>query len=264
MQQAKLSNKSSRVILLGTPDTRSMCHGSIEHFLISDHFSSAQQFKPIYQHRSTNQYAYSLFNFQRWFILKDFMHLQSLDSCLVLDSDVLLYTSIDSSDFHSFSMEFSWTSFVSREMAYDFCSYVMKQFQTPALLSRAMFYAKKLGHGLLSDMILCDLFHLDHPELPKCFGLFSDCFFDHNLNCPLPDYLFPLEQLAGKKKVYLLNNQLYCKKVGTDELLYVCSLHFQGAAKQFLKYFFSPRLSARDSSTLFFFDYLTSQWVPAT
>lgn len=264
MQQARISNPSSRIILLGTTDTSSLCDDSMEHYLISDYIMSASSFKAIYQHRSTNPYVYSLFNFQRWFILKDFMKQHSLAQCLVLDSDVLLYTSIDSSDFHSFPMEFSWTSFVSSETLDAFCNYVTMQFQNPTLLSRCSFYAEKLGHGLLSDMVLCDLFHLDHPELPKCFGYFSDRFFDHNLNCPLPSYLSRLELVAGKKKVYLLNNQLYCKKVDSTELLHVCSLHFQGQAKGLMKHFFSPGFSAFPSSTPFFFNYLTYLWTPCS
>lgn len=260
LQQAKLSNKFSRVILLGTEDTHPLCKNNMEHYLISDYCRGARQFEAIYVHQSTNSYEYSLFNFQRWFILKDFMKQQNLELCLVIDSDVLLFTPIDSSDFHSFSMEFSWTSFISLEKANAFCSYVMMQFQNPVLLSRTLFYAQKLGHGLVSDMVLCDLFHLDHPEFPKCFGIFSDCFFDHNLNCSLPLYLPQLELLDDRKKIYLRNNQLYCQKVNSRDLLRVCSLHFQGHAKPFMKHFISS--SFPSSSSPLFFDYQFSRWIP--
>lgn len=262
LQQATVSNPSSRVILLGPEDCAPLCEGGVEHYLISNYTESASSFEAIYQHKSTNPYIYSLFNFLRWFILKDFMKQHNLSQCCVLDSDVLLYASIDSPRFHSFSMEFSWTSFCSLDRLDSFCSYVMKQFQNPTLYSRTVYYAERLGHGLLSDMVLCDLFHLDHPKLPKCFGLFSDCFFDHNVNCPLPSYLFQLEQLDGKKKVYLQSNQLYCKKIESGDFIRVCSLHFQGLAKPYMKHFVSPGFSAVSSPS--HFDYQTSRWVPCS
>lgn len=260
LQQAKLSNLTSRVILLGTAENQSMCNESIEHYLIKDYCDHALEFEKIYKHVSPNPYIYNLFCFQRWFILRDFMKQNKLSRCCALDSDVLLYAFVDNPDFYAFSMEFSWTTFCTLEMLEAFCSYIIHHFSEPKHFSRVLSFAEKQGDAPVSDMILCDLFHLDHPEFPKCFGIFSDCFFDHNLNCSLPLYLPQLELLDGRKKVYLLNNQLYCKKVNSNDLLRVCSLHFQGHAKPFMKHFISSSFSA--SSSPLFFDYHTSQWVP--
>ena len=265
LQQAKLSNLTSRVILLGTAENQSMCNESIEHYLIKDYCEHALEFEKIYKHVSHNPYIYNLFCFQRWFILRDFMKQNKIPRCCALDSDVLLYTSVDTPDFYEFSMEFSWTTFCTIEMLEAFCSYIILLFSEPKQFSRVLSFAEKQGDAPVSDMIFCDLFHHDHPEFPKSFGIFSNCFFDHNLNCPIPLPLTQVELWDGRKKIYLLNNQLYCKKVGSDDLLRVCSLHFQSSAKLFLKHFFSPVFSthsAHGSSSPLFFDYLTCRWVP--
>jgi hypothetical protein len=54
----------------------------------------AKMFRSRYQHMSTNSEAFELFCFLRWFYLLDYMEERGLERALHLDSDFLLYSSM--------------------------------------------------------------------------------------------------------------------------------------------------------------------------
>jgi len=92
LAQAKVSNPHSTVYLLG--DSSNNCYDFVEHHYFSDYFEGAAKFSKIYRHFNTTSPYYSLFDFQRWFILREFLRAQKLDRCLYLDSDTMLYAEL--------------------------------------------------------------------------------------------------------------------------------------------------------------------------
>ena len=95
LKQAKFSNPSSRIILLGDEANFELAHEvGVEHYYIKDYFKSARDFSKIYKHHSVNNYDFELFCLQRWFVINEFIKEQKIEKFLHIDSDVLLYADL--------------------------------------------------------------------------------------------------------------------------------------------------------------------------
>ncbi|WNC16640.1 hypothetical protein [Brevibacillus brevis] len=260
LQQARISNPASRVILIGTKENAKHCPPQAEHHLIQDYGQSAQLFANFYRHLSSNDYTYNLFCFQRWFILRDFLRRNHISQCYYLDSDVLLYADVNPPEYQDLLLEFSWTTFCDVATLDRFCHYMIAHFTDPRLLQKLLDYSKEIGNVPLSDMVTCIHYHNYFLRKNSTFGLFGDSFFDHNLSCPLAPSCPAIEMLEGKKRMYLVNGTLACKVLGTDRYLKANSLHFQGSAKAYIPFFLSPNLPRHASPHSF--DYGSCQWLP--
>ena len=110
LRQAKASNPRSTVYLLG--DATNATHDCVEHRQLADYSKESDYFKRIYRHYSTQNVDYELFCFQRWFILKEFLHAHNLQACLYLDTDTMLYAdaTADAAKFKQFDFTLCWNT----------------------------------------------------------------------------------------------------------------------------------------------------------
>ena len=90
VQQASKNNK---VFFIGTQEPPK--NDNVSFFNLQNYNKYIQQFAYIYENLSTNSHNYELFCFLRWFILKEFMEEQNLDTIFYVDSDVMLYVDIN-------------------------------------------------------------------------------------------------------------------------------------------------------------------------
>ncbi|MFS0555277.1 hypothetical protein [Brevibacillus sp. 179-C9.3 HS] len=265
MQQAKFSNPSSRVILIGSPGNKQLCGNNIEHFLLTNYNQSAQIFSTHYKHSSPiTSYAYNLFCFLRWFVLRDFMRSQGFERCWYFDSDVMLYSDLskmNTEEFPNFEFEYSWTTVCELSMLDQFCDYVTIFFREHAHYQMLLAYAKEHGDVPVSDMILFVFFHNYALRRSATYGMVADGFFDHNLNCPFPPFAAQINSLDNKKQVYQKDGTLFCKFTDKNDYLKAHSLHFQGHAKAYIPYFRSQVIPNTDYAM--YFDYTTCTWVRA-
>ncbi|GEC91207.1 hypothetical protein DES34_10376 [Brevibacillus brevis] len=265
MQQAKTSNPSSRVILIGSPDNKHLCGNNIEHHLLSKYNQSAQTFSIHYKHSSNvDTYAYNLFCFLRWFILRDFMRSQGIERCWYFDSDVMLYTDIsqlDAADLTNFEIEYTWTTPCELSMLDQLCDYMTKFFREHLHYQTLLAYAKENGDVPVSDMVLFVFFHNYALRRSATYGMIAGGFFDHNLNCPFPPFTAQIHSLDNKKQIYQKNGVLYGKFIDKEDYLKVHTLHFQGHAKAYIPYFRSQNIPNTDD--YMYFDYPTCKWVRA-
>lgn len=261
LRQAKWSNPSSQVMLIGTFENQMLCNDSTSHHLIQPYFQSASHFSTVYRHHSPNNYAYNLFCFQRWFILRDFMRHHQISQCCYLDSDVLLFSDVNDPAFKDFMLEYSWTTFCDLATLDRFCTFITNHFTDLRLFQNLLDFTRSIGNPPVSDMVLCIFFHNHVLRLESRFGIFDHAFFDNNLNVPLPPACPQVESLDAKKKIYVRNGELCCKIAGTDDYLRIHSLHFQGLAKPYIPYLVSPMLPA--AQELLYFNYATCTWLPA-
>lgn len=261
MQQAMASNPKSRVILIGTRENRKHIPDGAEHHLIDDYSQSAKGFASFYRHLSPNNFAYNLFCFQRWFILRDFMKVNELQKILYLDSDVLLYCDISKPDYERLALEFSWTTVCNLPTLDRYCAYLTAHFRETSLLHKLLDYCRSIGNAPLSDMVTCIHFRNYYLRIASTYGVFGDSFFDHNLSCPLAPPCDQIELLEGKKKIYWKYGALHGKLTEKDGFLKVNSLHFQGATKHYIPFFLPSNLPSHDA--LHYFNYATCQWLLA-
>lgn len=267
LQQAKLSNPSSDVILLGKDVNKKYCLGIASHARIDDYMQNAHSFAKFYQHLSTNSYEYNMFCFQRWFVLLDYMKNKRIQKCCYMDSDVMLYTDINQPAYSQFAFEFSWTSIVDQNSLERFCNLILSSFGNPVQFTKLVQYTHQIGQvhngqPLVSDMVLCALYLQGLGQFTHTHGLFGNSFFDGNISHPLriPPGYDEVETIEGKKKVIFNNGSLYCRS--KDVYIQVNSLHFQGPPmKPYMKYFVSSNIGF--GKELVYFDYSSCRWLPA-
>lgn len=261
LQQAKMSNPLSDVILLGNAGNRKHANERIRHEMMQPYFQGAAEFAGIYRHVSPNAYEYNLFCLQRWYILRDFMRMSGISVCCYLDSDVMLYTDINDPKYRNFSFEFTWTSFVSLPELERFCTFLTSCFFEDRLFEQVESYTWQIGQPAVSDMVLFSLYAEKLTKYRTVYGIFEHDCFDHNLNVASQGIEAAED---GKKNVYLRNGSLFFRHAASGRFFRVNSLHFQGPpAKRYIPYFYSPHLP-RDAEQTLLFDYATCQWLPFT
>lgn len=90
--QAKQYNK--RVVLIGDDTNNVYNNLGIEHYNMCRYFKGASNFRNVYHHIHARPFEKQIFNFQRWFILQEFMGAHNITKVMYLDSDVMLYCNI--------------------------------------------------------------------------------------------------------------------------------------------------------------------------
>src|ERR1700733_14627497 len=92
LHQAQVACPSSEVMLASEIPVPGFPLLPLNNF---ENIKRAATFRRCYQHMSTNPQAYELFCYLRWFYLLEYMELRGLQRVLHLDSDFLLYCSME-------------------------------------------------------------------------------------------------------------------------------------------------------------------------
>ncbi|QYY37397.1 hypothetical protein [Ruficoccus sp. ZRK36] len=89
--QARQSNPDSRLILLG--DDINRYYKGVEHYAYSDYFQTAREIGELYRHRNPvpRHAEWLRFCFQKWAFMRDFIKAHELESCFIIDTDVLIF-----------------------------------------------------------------------------------------------------------------------------------------------------------------------------
>lgn len=258
--QAKISNPNSPVYLIGNASNRKYAANGIIHEMIEDYMHSTVNFSRVYKHIHFMPYEYNLFCFQRWFILHAFMMKHNFAKSCYIDSDVMLYTDMDHPQFDNFTMEFVWTNFVERQRLEEFCTFLTSQFADSILFAKVVQYTLRrkehvrFHQPLITDMVMALMFLEKIHGYRMTNGLFPNGFFDGNIQQSAS-----VESLFNCKKVYSINGRLCCRDKVTGQNIPLYSLHFQGYMKHYMRLFTAPHLPRAGT---FFFDYLSSRWIP--
>ncbi len=266
LRQAKIASPTSDVILIGSPSNRKYASDGIKHALISDYSQGAAGFAKVYKHLSICEYSYNLFCFQRWFVLRDYMRGNNISECWTLDSDVMLFTDLNRQEFKQFSGEFTWTTYMTLQELEELCTITQEHFSQPHLFEFLKRYTKETGNyikenGMLavSDMVTQRLHLEKYLKRDRTNGVIGDSLFDSNLFFSFPG----VEMNDNKKKLYLINGSLFYKKVDNGQFMTANTIHFTTVPnKKYIQHVYMPNLSAI-SKGAYFFDYRTSQWLPA-
>lgn len=238
--QARISNPDSPLFLLG--DSTNAGHEGVEHQSMFDYFRQAAEFRKVYKHFSTNGLDYELINFQRWFILKEFLIANHIKRCLYLDSDTLVYTNVteDSKKFEYFDFTLSQmtsgcTFFLNRiEALSEFCAFLFDvysgkdKYHYDKLV--AHFTARKMNRlpGGVCDMTAFQLYHeLHFGEIGEAAQVIDGSVYDPAITSPAPG----IEMANGIKKIMWREGVPYGKHFRTGHEIKFNSLQFQGSSK---------------------------------
>lgn len=248
LNQAKFSNPSSRVILLGDSSNKDV-PGGIEHHHISEYYSEmSKELRLIYKHLSSNGRDYELFCILRWFVILDFILKNKIDKFLHVDSDCLLYANLENEfefikEVEKVEMAVpgymgAWYVFFNQvKTLQNFCDFIMnkyrdKEFMQQLELKYHDYIINKKGG--VCDMTLFELFlksgivsFLDisnevgglrvHQNISNSDGMIMN---------------------GNIQNIVFINNQPHSIST-TGKLVRFTQLHFQGYAKTLMKDFTS-------------------------
>ncbi len=244
INQARLFNPDNDIILLG--DKENSILSGVKHAYISDYFDNAKDFEKVYKHMSTNSYGFELFCFQRWFCVLEYVLKNNIDSFLCMDSDFLLYDSVD--EIYKYIDSYDFTicrkitpncSFFKTTSLQVFCRFIRDLYLNQKYLAEL----KKLYTGLMKEGRkggICDM---------TAFGLYqkyiSKNVFDLSIpfrgiavdDCLLYSNGYEMSSssdLMGhySKRIYWINNLPYGRFLETGEYIRFLGIHLQGGAKR--------------------------------
>lgn len=246
VKQARHWNPRADIIVLSDiPRPELERHATVVPF--ERHDRGAKEFAGIYQHHSENSFAYEIFNFQRWFILRDYAATHGLRQIVHLDSDELTYS--------CYASEFS------RLGSFDVG---VVGYQGP----QSMLIAEPAFIGALCDRIT-ELFTVESSNLATMYAEwktvtdFTAVQDMHAIHTLLARGAFKQLDLSairdnavydgaiheaegydfanGQKQFSWCDGQPWGRHVETNSLVRFCALHCQGAAKNRILEHFKAR-----------------------
>jgi len=154
-------------------------------------------FRSVYEHLSTNSFEIELLCFTRWFALYEFMRSHGIETCLHIDSDVLLFCDVTDEYKKNFSLyDLTLTHRCSGHSSYfttmglaKFCSFLLKTYsekQSYDYEKIASHYHIRRKHNLPGGV--CDMTLLEYYSYKICgsvgemMHIVNESTWDHNIN----------------------------------------------------------------------------------
>src|SRR5690349_3780075 len=249
--QAHQSNPNSTIYLLG--DASNTGYEFVEHHSMFDYFRRAAEFGKIYRHYSTNSFAYELINFQRWFVLREFLLAHNLPRCLYVDSDTMLYANVteDAKKFEDFDFTLSQmtsgcTFFLNRvEGLTEFCEFLFNIYSRKDKYHydkmAAHYTARRMNQlpGGVCDMTAFQLYNEDHfGSIGEASHIIGGSVYDPAITSPAPGF----EMANGIKKITWQGSFPYGIHVRTGREIKFNSLQFQGGSKPLMREYYTGNL----------------------
>jgi len=245
IQQA---NKKNHVYLLGDTNPN-LALDNFQFVNYNSLLDGCDEFRSKYVHLSTNPLEYELFCYQRWFILRNFMEQNKLETVFYIDSDVLLFADIEQewSKFNQFDMTLlhrtaAISSYITFRGLNNFCNMLTQiySFQNDYNFKKIESHFRvrqnfRLAGGVC-DMTLLEFFHYNSEfgggpgRVGEMMTIIDDSTYDHNINARDQDFAFK----NGIKEVKIIDKTPYVFNEKLNKNIKFNSLHFQGGAKHLM------------------------------
>src|ERR1700733_11842855 len=270
LHQAQVACPSSEVMLASEIPVPGFPLLPLNNF---ENIKRAATFRRCYQHMSTNPQAYELFCYLRWFYLLEYMELRGLQRVLHLDSDFLLYCSMEELAFsHPVRSGEAGLSIPAQsheslvwlasghmglftvEALDCFCKFATATFVEERWLSQ--YNQKWMSHstrrpGGICDMTTLYFFCREYPEAvvnlaEESRGAVADLRFNNSANHRADEY----QMRNGVKRVELrCGKPIIFRKDGRP--VRALGLHFQGRNKRHIpRYYLGPSFAGKMLSDL--------------
>lgn len=182
LEHARKTNPQNRIVLIGdAPQIPSQIDSQGIEFVSADSDAiqlDLDRLTQVYRHFSMRTVDLELINIARWFMIRNWMKSAGVKRCLAIDSDVLLYGSMDqeAERFKDATMTFAvWgmnrylihCNFVKAQALDHFCNFVLATYSDPARLENLKeLNRKKLDRYWITDMSLFYLWAHSQQEHP--------------------------------------------------------------------------------------------------
>ncbi|MDF2633463.1 MAG: hypothetical protein K0R78_337 [Pelosinus sp.] len=265
LQQAKKNNQNKDVILIG--DDSNNKYDFIQHINM-DNDELLDNFMKVYRHMNSNPYQYEVICLARWFILRSFMMKYGVDHCYYQDSDVMLYKNINQEKNGNYEIAFcnvnGGSTFVNTLRALeDFCMFIIHYYTNEVKFRKLnnwhQQYLQSGDAGGVCDMTFIDFYRKEYSgKVYDLAQVHEESTYDFNINAPIAYGPQGYETWQGRKKIYRTGDGFFCKNKILNKFIKFNSLHFQGDAKCYIKYFAAK--VPNDEKDVLVFDYSSLQW----
>lgn len=274
IHQARHASPASEVVLIADRD---LCRGIRCELLDSLESDDLADFRKSYVHMSTNPEQFELFCWERWFYLRNYMREKGVGSVLYLDSDVLLYSSVE--EITDAYPGVTWRcglsapkqgpasghiSYWTLGMLEDYCDFTITTFRERRYL--AIYEEKWQRHvagnepGGVCDMTTLHLFYESRRDRVMNLARRGEGgVFDNNMNSGSnyeeDEYL----TAEGIKRIKFIGEcPFFLGSVPSGSPVRAHALHFQGSAKMQIRRFYTgPPFPGRNrSDAVFLYHYL--------
>lgn len=248
INQSLFFNNATFSITDYTPDTKSNeLHVNLpfEEYITEEYLS----FYHNYEHMSTNPVEFEKACFLRFFILKEFMQRNNFNKIFHIDSDVLLYTTIEdhvqrfNTDFTLSNSQHIANSFLSLNFVQDFCKKIHEV------------YTKKEDHFWFRDMKkiynrmslegrpggIVDMSYLEQykkrnecNELKLTCGEMTEIKDDRVFDFSMKHNKGGFQMKDGVKNITFVDKIPFCYNEELQKNVQFLSLHFLGNTKEIL------------------------------
>lgn len=233
--------KPSEIFLIGNNANKHYSN-YCTHFSVADLKTETTQISKAFFNLSSNGADFELFCIERWFILSAFLKRQKLIKAIYLDTDILIYESLEAycTKFKGYGMTMigvsGHTNFVLKpEVLEKFCAWILNLYSSnEGKETINQWYQEHLTKhklGGISDMTFFTKYQLANPaELVNLEGISAEFNFDRSFS---ESNGFETE-VNGMKKLYWTGNTPQIKHLESGKLVNAVTLHFQGIGKPFL------------------------------
>lgn len=248
IEQARLYNPENAIFLVSDESTKDLTEGLCSHELMKDYHERVDEFLKVYEHHSTCSVQFETFCFSRWFIMYEFMEKHQLNQAVSIDSDFLLYDSVD--EIFKLNTDFDFNicgkgcsphcTMFSIASLKNFCDFIMEMY-SDGDLNKQVVEEFEIKHSAGIEGGICDMtafrwYEKTHPgssvnmTIPMNGraiddSLYSSSGYEKDLNHKMPF------KNKVPKKILWKDEQPYGIWEETGENIRFMGLHLQGAAK---------------------------------
>ena len=221
------------------------------------------EFKEKYKHMSTNSYQFELMCFKRYFILYEFLKRENIDSCILCDSDLMIYVDFNEVNINFTDLELIYSGSGTQERyrwSYSaHCSYWtinnLKKFlafiqdvyenHLEILEEKWRYHQKNAIRGGICDMTLLYLYVEKNVKKTFLNSTSIKPVFDHSIRSTEGYFetQFVFDKKIGCKKIVFIDAVPYFFEKNTGEKIRTYTIHAQGRSKMYISCFFYNRNS---------------------
>jgi hypothetical protein len=259
VNQAISSNPDGEVVVIGSASLRIEGCTTVD-IGKYEGAESSREFLRVYKHMSPLSYEFESFCFLRWFYLLEYMREYEIDFALYLDSDSLMFSSLEEvlewagkekgCGFMIPEQEYEanyWvgsgnSAYWTKEMLQKFCDFILRSYQEETGLETYRKKWKSDAGGGICDMTALYLFWRQYGLEIRNLAVAQDgMVFDLNINSAANYRDNEFRKRWGRKRLYnLAGRPAFMLQSGKGKIG-VLVAHFQGMAKPFMPKYYRGR-----------------------
>jgi hypothetical protein len=248
IKQARYFHPNARIVLI-TDCPQKNLRGYAEIHDIYQYWEGARTMEDIYDHNSPFTREYEITNFQRWFVVRDFLRRNPSDRAIYVDSDVLVcdelfedFGRLNGADLGIVGFQGPFTMLIpSQEVIARFCDFITYLY-TDENERRSLTEQYNEWRKITEDISVTDM-HALHTFI-SAKGLTS-----LDLAKPYNGYAYDnivlnsdgFEVRDGFKDIQWFKGKPYVKELGTGRQVRLKTIHCQGNGKSLILRLFAAK-----------------------